>query len=250
VIESEMPLRVEKIALRMDGHGHGLFRGGCGIRRDVRVLESSSVLSVLSDRNMIPPYGVAGASSGEGNRFDVLREGESVKISPIPGKVAAFALKEGDLVRMETAGGGGWGDPAEREPASVAADVAMGVTSQEVAAECYGVVLAQGGAVDHAATARRRQQIRHARTMLRVEAGDSDEHEGARRIFGVSHATAQKLGITEGQLCEIVNPAGPSLRGWARVRPTRPDDSLVLGPFGRSILRCKAGDRFELRRIG
>jgi N-methylhydantoinase B len=250
VIESEMPLRVEQIAIRADGHGHGRFRGGCGIRRDIRVLESSAVLSVLSDRNTIPPYGVAGASAGEGNRFTVLRGAEAVPTSPIPGKIAAFALQQDDVVRMETAGGGGWGDPAQRDPADVAADVALGITSREVARDRYGVVLTDGGAVDAAATARRRQQIDGMRAMLRVVAADSDDHDGPRRIFGVSPAVARQAGVVEGQLCEVINRAGPSLRGWVRIRHDDVGDELCLGPFARAVLRCRAGDLFELRRIG
>lgn len=250
VIECEMPLRIEQIAIRMDGHGHGRFRGGCGIRRDVRVLESGAVLSVLSDRNTIPPYGVARASAGQGNRFAVLRDGAEITTSPIPGKIAAFALKQGDLVRIETAGGGGWGDPAERDLASVATDVAMGTTSREVARDRYGVVLTGLGVVDSSATAERRSAIDCSRVMLQVVSTESDAYEGARRIFAVAPATAQRLGVTDGQLCEIANPAGPGLRGWTRIASDCPHDGLLLGPFGRSVLRCEAGALFELRRIG
>ncbi|HVZ46811.1 MAG TPA: hydantoinase B/oxoprolinase family protein [Ramlibacter sp.] len=249
VIESEMPLVVEQIAIRCDSHGHGRFRGGCGMRRDIRVLEPGALLSVLSDRNTIPPYGVAGASAGQGNRFVVLREGELVATSPIPGKIAAFALQPDDILRMETAGGGGWGDPAERELAAVASDVALGFTSIDMARERYGVVLSDSGAVDERESAKRRQEIGQARVMVAVTAGGEDVYDGPRRVFEVPPSVARRLDAGDGTLCEIANPGGPSLRGWLRVAPHAAEGALSLGPFAREVLRCEPASRFELRRI-
>ncbi|VTU16779.1 hydantoinase B/oxoprolinase family protein [Variovorax sp. PBL-E5] len=249
VIESEMPLQVEQIAIRADSHGHGRFRGGCGMRREVRVLDAKAVLSVLSDRNTIPPYGVAGASAGQGNRYTVLREGKAIETSPIPGKIAAFELHQDDILRIETAGGGGWGDPALREPARVAADVAVGVTSAEMARARYGVALTDIGEVDERATDRLRRAMMDARVRLQVQSTESDQYDGARRIFSLSTASAQRLGATDGVLCEIANPDGPSLRGWVRIDAQRSNDALPLGPFACAILRCQQGSRFELRRI-
>ncbi len=250
VIESEMPLIVEQLAIRQDSHGNGRFRGGCGMRRDIRVLEAGAVLSVLSDRNTIPPYGVAGAGAGLGNRFVVLRDGDVVPASPIPGKIAAFPLQPGDMVRMETAGGGGWGEPTERDPAVVAADVAVGFTSKDFARERFGVVMTDSGGVDERATLRRRQELQETRVMLPIVVADEDLYQGARRIFEISPAAAKLLRVRDGALCEIINPYGPSLRGWARVVAHALDGVLHLGPFGRAVLRCEAGSRFELRCIG
>src|SRR6185437_14382192 len=100
VIESEMPLRIEQMSIRDGSHGHGMFRGGCGMTRDVRILEGQASLSVLSDKNIIPPYGVGGAFSGQGNRFLVLRQGKAVEASPIPGKISSFPLLPDDIVRI------------------------------------------------------------------------------------------------------------------------------------------------------
>ena len=86
--------------------------------------------------------------------------------------------------------------------------------------------------------------------MLRVAAAPQDDHEGPRRIFRVSPAVARRIGAADGQMCEVANPGGPSLRGWARIRQDEPDDRLSLGPFACAVLRCRAGDLFELRRIG
>jgi N-methylhydantoinase B len=250
VIESEMPLRVEEIAIRRDSHGHGRYRGGCGMRRDIRILEPGAVLSVLSDRNTIPPYGVGGASAGEGNRFTVLRGGEPVTTSPIPGKIAAFALRSQDIVRMETAGGGAWGDPAQRDLAAVQADVALDFTSREVARDRFGVVFTDAGQVDERASLQQRQGLEDARVMLAIAAAGEDAYRGARRIFEITPAVAKRLSLADDALCEIANPGGPSLRGWARIASSAPEAELALGPFGRAVLRCESGGRFELRRIG
>ncbi len=250
VIESEMQLRVKQTVVRADSHGHGRYRGGCGITRDILVLESNAILSVLSDRNVIPPYGVAGASAGEGNKFVVIRQGEQVEASPIPGKVAAFPLMYGDIVRMQTAGGGGWGDPLMREPSSVAADVAQGYTSQEVARQRYGVVLDAEGLINERATTQCRLETSTSRVILRIESAEADHYDRQRRVFVLSGDTAKRLGITGGELCELTNPGGPSLRGWARIDKVSISETLSLGPFARAVLRCNKGQSFELLKIG
>jgi N-methylhydantoinase B len=249
VIESEMPLQVEQTVIRADSHGFGSHRGGCGITRDIRVLDPAAVLSVLSERNTIPPYGVAGAMAGGGNSFTVIRAGEVVESSPIPGKIAAFPLKHGDIVRMQTAGGGGWGAPTERDPASVALDVMMGFTTPACARERFGVEVLDGGQVDETATARLRAGLRDTSELLSIVATEADTCDGPRRIFDVSVQVAQRLSITDGSLCELANPNGPSLRGWARIDPNTTEGALGLGPFARAVLRCEEGSRFQLARI-
>ena len=79
---------------------------------------------MISEKNVIPPYGVEGAANGAANSFTVIRDGEVVQPSDMPGKISGFALRPGDIVREETAGGGGYGDPLERDPDRVLADVA------------------------------------------------------------------------------------------------------------------------------
>ena len=105
VIEAQCPVRIESYGLREGSCGDGEFRGGLGVRRDVRVLAGEASLSVLADKNIIPPFGVAGGVSGAANRFTVVRGGETVEPSPVPGKVGGFPLQDrrrgahGDLGR-------------------------------------------------------------------------------------------------------------------------------------------------------
>jgi N-methylhydantoinase B len=250
IIESEMPLRVEQTSIRNGSHGHGMYRGGCGLTRDIRILEEGASLSVLSDKNIIPPYGVAGAHSGRGNRFVVMRGGEVIESSPIPGKIGGFELQPGDLVRMETAGGGGHGDPLQRAPSLVANDVQLGYMSREEADSHYGVIVTSNGDIDEPATRERRARLAHRRNWVKIKAVGNDEYCGARRRFVVSTALAKRLAVEDGALCELVNPHGPSLRGWIGVdeRQVAPT-SLALGPFGRAVLRSNDGDTFEMRPI-
>ncbi|MEK9753936.1 MAG: hydantoinase B/oxoprolinase family protein, partial [Rhodospirillaceae bacterium] len=152
-IELTCPLRVERSELRRDSGGAGKWRGGLGLRREIRLLGAGGRLSVLSDKNVIPPYGVRGGISSAPNRFVVRRDGKVIEPSVLPGKVTAFQLRRGDVVIEETAGGGGYGDPLDRDPAAVARDVAYGYVSPAEARLAYGVVLERGEPVAAATNA-------------------------------------------------------------------------------------------------
>jgi N-methylhydantoinase B len=248
VIEGEMPLVVEQVSIRTGSHGHGMYRGGCGIVRDIRILEDNTSLSVLTDKAIIPPYGVGGAHAGKGNSFRVFRNNAVVETSPIPGKIAGFRLNAGDLVRMETSGGGGYGNPLQRAPEFVARDVALGYTDRATADHHYGVVVGNDGTIDETATARQRAALTGKAIWVVVGDTPNDHYQGARRLFVISSTLADALAVHNGALCELVNPRGPSLRGWVSVAEPG-DERLPLGPFARAILRCSDGDRFELRAI-
>ena len=129
------------------------WRGGLGMERKVRLETGGAGLTVLTDRVIIPPYGVDGGTSGGGNRFTVLREDSEVEPSDVPGKATAFPLREGDAVVLRSAGGGGWGDPLARTPEAVLADVGLGYISPKMPREVYGVVI-QDGTVEAAADLR------------------------------------------------------------------------------------------------
>jgi len=107
VLEHEYPLRVERYSLRKGSGGTGRFRGGCGIRRDVRVLCDNVVLSTHADRQRLPPLGLAGGNPGATGRF-ILNPGTPEE-RILHSKVAGFILNEGDLLSVQTPGGGGYG---------------------------------------------------------------------------------------------------------------------------------------------
>ena len=140
--------------------GPGRYRGGASIRRDYKLLEAEAVLQVRADRHDFRPYGLFGGSPGRPSR-NVLNPGAGER--ELPGKFT-MNMKRGDILRADSAGPGGWGDPLEREPARVARDVRNEFVSRGSALENYGVVfVGESFDVDEAATAARRADIRARR---------------------------------------------------------------------------------------
>lgn len=247
-IEHVFPLRVRRSVLREDSGGDGVYRGGLGLRREIEVLGPDAVLSVLSDKNVIPPYGVFGGCSGAPNRFSVIRRGTEIEPSALPRKVSGFRLLDGDVVVMRTAGGGGYGDPLERPPQKVLADVRFGYVSARRARAVYGVVLSTDG-VDEAATAVLRRRLRARRPRVRAALLGGAEFEGTKRVAALAPATARRLRINHGLLLELPVPHGASLRAWARIVADLPDGVCALGPSGLAILGVHPGDVLEVRRF-
>ncbi len=248
IAEAQCPVRIEYYGLRDGSSGDGEFRGGCGMRRDIRVLNDGSSLSVLADHAVIPPFGVNTGVSGAANRFVVERDGVEIEPSPVPGKVGGFALKAGDIVRIESSGGGGHGDALRRDPERVRSDVALEYLTATQATERYGVVLTDDGVVDGAATEVARERLRNARITCMLTAANEDDHDGPRRRLRLPRALAERLVVTDGDLVELtVSGSGASLRGWVKVDDVQQD--LRLGPGGLSVLGACAGDMAELRGV-
>ena len=243
-VEGAFPLRVERCELRQGCCGDGAFRGGFGLRRDIRILGEAAMLSVLSEKNVIPPYGVEGGRAGASNRFFVIRGGETVEPSDMPGKVSGFRLERGDIVREETAGGGGHGDPLAREPERVRADVVEGYLTAGQAERRYGVVLGPDLSVDEAATEAKRDELRAARRPVPIEAANEEMFDGTRRRIVVPAGIADKAGIADGALVEISTGSGAPLRAWARV--AHEGASLLAGASSLAIVRASPGDTVEI----
>ena len=142
IIESEFPTRVLAFELISDSGGIGKFRGGLGIRREYLNLQDAR-FSIRSTKHVIAPNGVAGG--GKGRTGDIIinvgREGEQ----RLPTRYADYPLNSGDTFRLDTPGGGGSGDPHQREPALVVADVNEGYVSPRTAERDYGVALVRDG---------------------------------------------------------------------------------------------------------
>jgi N-methylhydantoinase B len=138
-VEKEFPLRIEQYAIRADSGGPGLYRGGCGVIRDVRVLCDAAELGNRMENSKFPPYGVAGGGAGRPGK--ILLNPGTAQERDIPPTSDGIKLKDGDLLRLMTCGGGGWGDPFTRDPLVVQQDVARGFVSVQGALEDYGVML-------------------------------------------------------------------------------------------------------------
>jgi N-methylhydantoinase B len=154
-LESVFPVRVLRYAVNPDSGGPGRWRGGCGLIREIEVLAHEAMVSMRIDSVEHPPWGVAGGrAAGAGCCIVNPGRPDQRVLRPLSD---GNMVKRGDVVRIETGGGGGWGHPFDRDPALVIRDVRGGFVSRASAEEHYGVVLsADGKCVDAAATTNRR----------------------------------------------------------------------------------------------
>ena len=162
-IEAYFPLRVETYETIPDSGGAGLHRGGNGLTVAYRFLVDGTV-SVHDDRWLTYPWGVRGGEPGMRSTKRLLRGDGSEQW--LPSKSEDIKVNKGDLLYFNTWGGGGWGDPYERETELVRADVERGLVSIE-GARRYGVVIGSDGALNVTAT----DQLR---TRLRTDRGEPE----------------------------------------------------------------------------
>jgi N-methylhydantoinase B len=155
--EARWPLRVERLGLAVDSGGPGKFRGGLGYDKHIRMLRDASFMSI-ADRSILSCWGVNGGKAGRPFRVEI--EGRELE-----GLVDDEPVRAGEVIRIRTTGGGGWGSPYDREPERVAADVRDGKVSFEGARDDYGVVLTgpkDDPQIDWEATERLRARLRAA----------------------------------------------------------------------------------------
>ena len=248
-LESEMPLLVERSELRTDSGGPGKSRGGLGLRRELR-LRNDAVYSVLSDRAVIPPYGVAGGAAAAPVRVSV-RTADAERDLATPGKATGMALRGGSIVVMQSAGGGGYGDPLARDPARVAEDVRAGYVSAESARKDYGVVV-KNGEVDEKETSACRAKLAAEFSNLAVVADEADAYQGIKgrhRVLRLHPGTAAKFDLHLNDLVELIGQHPSPLRAWIAISESAPRDAATLDAFGRRVLGVEAGGRVRLRKL-
>ena len=159
-IELKCPVLVESRALRQDSCGAGRYRGGLGLDMKVRNLVEGKWNFERTRRSKCPPWGIAGGTAGEPGGNLLKLPGEKA-FKWITGANVPVPLNSLAIVR--TGGGGGWGDPLQRDAALVAADAAEGLISRRAAQELYGVVLRGSMSLDESATQRLRDRLRSRR---------------------------------------------------------------------------------------
>ncbi len=155
VLESEAPVLVRRFGLRPDSEGAGRYRGGFGTEYDLQIRHPSAVIVMRGkDRHNFCAWGAAGGYAGTtcGN------VGERAGTTHDIGKQTVYRASMDEVIRIWSGGGGGWGDPLQRDPAAVAQDVAAGLVSLERADLAYGVVIAHD-AVQAEATELRRIEL-------------------------------------------------------------------------------------------
>ena len=128
-------VRVRHYGLACDSAGPGRHRGGLGALRIYDILADDVLLSTSGDRHGSQPWGIAGGSPAGRSTYTVVRGGDSI---PIPA-ISTVVLRKGDRFVVRLAGGGGYGDPRQRDRALVRADLAAGRISRNAAVACYGL---------------------------------------------------------------------------------------------------------------
>jgi N-methylhydantoinase B len=135
-MEMEFPVRIERYELVTDSGGAGKFRGGLGILRDMRVLADNASVSLRSSRQKFPAPGMAGGQPGGLGTF--LRNPGTPGETRLAMTTSGTPLANGDVLRVVSPGGGGYGEPRERDPAAVKRDLIEGKISAAAARGIYG----------------------------------------------------------------------------------------------------------------
>ncbi len=189
--ESRFPLLVERLGLAVDSGGAGRYRGGLGYDKHVRMLQDASFMSI-ADRSILACWGVNGGRAGQPFRVTIDPGGPNER--EVDALTDAEPVRAGEVIRIRTTGGGGWGDPLTRPLAEVARDLLWGKVSPDGARRDYGVVLTPDGDVDATASDR----LRAAMTAERPDdAPFFDRGPGyAQLAGGATHADVDHLSPT------------------------------------------------------
>src|SRR5690349_12181518 len=133
VHETLNPVRIRHFGFIADTGGAGRWRGGCGIRKDIELLNSTATLSHLGDRHVFQPYGIFGGKPGALAESILNPQGNGERLH----SKETRQIKRGDILSFRLSGAGGYGPPAERDPSAISRDVAEGYVTKEAAARDY-----------------------------------------------------------------------------------------------------------------
>jgi N-methylhydantoinase B/oxoprolinase/acetone carboxylase alpha subunit len=136
--ECSYPILIEKYGLANDSGGAGKYRGGMAIERQWRLLYGNAKLTIRSDRRDHPPYGLYGGRTGQGSINILSGLGKTEQVLPT---FVSTTMNAGQTLYHRMPGGGGWGNPLERDPAKVVEDVKNEKVSIDQARQLYGVVI-------------------------------------------------------------------------------------------------------------
>src|SRR5579883_1360883 len=137
ILEAAYPVIFSRWALRPDSGGPGRHRGGLGAIYEIELLEEQADVFLFGERGRFAPQGVVGGQPAARTRFTYPDGGSP----PMASKMVGLSIKRGERVRLETPGGGGYGDPRQRAVEAVQRDVRLGYVTAEAAKRDYGVVL-------------------------------------------------------------------------------------------------------------
>ncbi len=163
-LERYFPMVIERYETVADSGGAGLHRGGNGIKMSYRFLEAGEI-AIHDDRWFVPPWGVNGGNPGKRAR-KVLEKADGSQ-TVLPNKIEEYKVEKNDILHFITWGGGGWGDPLERDAELVGKEIRQGLVTTNGARE-YGVVANENGEIDFKGTTALRAQMKSSRGKLEV----------------------------------------------------------------------------------
>tara|TARA_B110000467_G_scaffold98001_1_gene88637 strand:- start:117 stop:989 length:873 start_codon:yes stop_codon:yes gene_type:complete len=253
VLENRFPLHIEWAQLGLDSGGPGRHRGGLGMRRALRLTRGTAAYSLLSDGAIMPPFGIHGGETGAPVDSYVIKADGSEHHFSSPGKVGGYPLTADDTVILQSAAGGGYGDPLTREPEAVLRDLINGLVSTEIAEEIYGVRLNDAGEVDDAHTASKRSELLRSRPSVRVTALDHDPYTASgpskRRLIRLNPVDIKAYGLAADQKIELLDIMGPPLRGWVMPDEAVAPGTVPLDPNGMLSLGIEDDAAVQLRPL-
>ena len=151
ILEAAYPVQFTQWALRPDSAGAGAQRGGNGATYEVKLLEEQADVFLFGERGKYAPPGVVGGGDGALNRFHY-QQADGEHEPPMKSKMVGIKLTKGQTVRLDTPGGGGYGDPLQRELSEIADDVRLGYLTAESARRDYLCIVDERGQIDEAGT--------------------------------------------------------------------------------------------------
>jgi N-methylhydantoinase B len=157
ILEAAYPIRFTRWALRPDSGGPGKNRGGCGAIYEIELLEEKADAFLFGERGKFGPPGVIGGGSGALNKFSYPTGVNGETSPPMVSKMVGIHLEQNQRIRLETPGGGGYGDAFERDPKLVAEDVRLGYVTANSAFENYRCSVSDDGILDQQETDRLRE---------------------------------------------------------------------------------------------
>jgi N-methylhydantoinase B len=226
-IESDLPVIIRRFGARTDSAGAGEHRGGSGIVLEFEVVRPHSIVTARGmERCRFEPWGRAGGhASGRTTSFVNLGKPGEREL----GNIDVSSFDPGDIVTMWAAGGGGFGDPLDRDSEVVGGDVRTGYVTQQAAEQVYGVICDARGIVDRAATVAKRESLRSSRPTPQVSNID----------LGPTRTEYEKVWTNEASrtLSSLLFDLPPALRSHAKVTVHQRADAAEQGALTGSDVR-------------
>ena len=144
-LESEYPLMVDRFEMIPDSGGAGKYRGGLGVRRDIRIIDHNCTFSIKADRQRVAPWGLYGGKAG--TKGSVILNPDSAEPALLDPKRSGIPVGPNSVVSVRTPGSGGYGDPGTRDRRMIIHDLEEGMITPESAIRDYGMTEADLKAV-------------------------------------------------------------------------------------------------------